>query len=187
LDALDALQKHRNAIILAGAQAIYARTGSADFDVAVAAYTTDADLTVDPRMLGDEPQIDKAMKDAGFVLSEQPGTWRREVSVDGRSITVPVDLLVPEALAGAGTRAARLPSHAPRVARRTPGLEAVLADHGPVRVASLELADSRQIEVMVAGVAALFVAKAHKLFERLNTKPFKPKRVSPKMPATYFA
>jgi hypothetical protein len=61
LNALEALAEHRGAVILAGAQAIYVRTGSADLDLTVAPYTTDADLTIDPRLLGPEPKIEEAM------------------------------------------------------------------------------------------------------------------------------
>lgn len=41
LDALEAHEKHRDALVLVGAQAIYFHTGEAD--VALAAYTTDGD------------------------------------------------------------------------------------------------------------------------------------------------
>ena len=44
LDALDALGEQREALILAGAQAIYIHTGAAD--LAVAEFTTDGDLVV---------------------------------------------------------------------------------------------------------------------------------------------
>ena len=44
LDAGKALDAHRDAIVLVGAQAIYLHTG--DADLAVAEYTTDADFTV---------------------------------------------------------------------------------------------------------------------------------------------
>jgi hypothetical protein len=46
LDALDALDEHRDATILVGAQAIYLQTG--DADLGVAEYTTDVDLAFDP-------------------------------------------------------------------------------------------------------------------------------------------
>jgi len=49
LDALEALGPHRDATILVGAQAIYLHTG--DADLAVAEYTTDADLALDPDLL----------------------------------------------------------------------------------------------------------------------------------------
>jgi hypothetical protein len=46
LDALTVLAPHGDAIILAGAQAVYVRTGAAD--LAVAPYTTDGDLVLNP-------------------------------------------------------------------------------------------------------------------------------------------
>lgn len=42
---------HLDSIVIAGAQAVYLRTG--DIDVGVAAYTTDGDLEIDPRNLAD--------------------------------------------------------------------------------------------------------------------------------------
>ena len=42
LDALEALDEHRNAVILVGAQAIYLHVGEGD--IAVAVYTTDGDI-----------------------------------------------------------------------------------------------------------------------------------------------
>jgi hypothetical protein len=51
LDALDALGTHRGAIILVGAQAIYLRVGEAD--LAVAPFTTDGDLAIDPAVLAE--------------------------------------------------------------------------------------------------------------------------------------
>ncbi len=59
LDALDALDEQRGSLILAGAQAIYLHTG--ETDIAVAPYTTDADLALDARTLGREPRLDAAM------------------------------------------------------------------------------------------------------------------------------
>ena len=75
-------------------------------------------------------------------------------------ITVPVDLIVPAQLAPkAGRRGARLPGgHGNRAARKTRGVEGALVDHDPFLLG-----------VNVAGAAALVVAKAHKLGERLAT------------------
>ncbi len=53
LDALTALQPHLDAVVPVGAQAIYMHTG--DADLAVAEYTTDADLSVSPDDLADSP------------------------------------------------------------------------------------------------------------------------------------
>jgi len=60
LDALDALGAHRDAVILVGAQAVYLRTG--DADLAVAPYTTDGDLVLDPAILGLTPPLESALR-----------------------------------------------------------------------------------------------------------------------------
>jgi hypothetical protein len=86
-------------------------------------------------------------------------------------ITVPVDLIVPAAVAPkAGRRGARLPGdHGKSAARKSDGVEGALVDYGQIDIAALDPADDRQIGVNVAGPAALLVAKAHKLGERLET------------------
>jgi delta-aminolevulinic acid dehydratase/porphobilinogen synthase len=62
LDALDALGAHRSAVVLVGAQAIHLRVGEAD--VAVAAYTTDGDLGIEPTLLADKPALEAALAQA---------------------------------------------------------------------------------------------------------------------------
>jgi hypothetical protein len=167
LDALEALAEHRDAIVIVGAQAIYLHTGSVD--VALAEATKDSGLAVDPTSLSDEPLVEEAMIAAGFYLdpiSNQPGAWMN-------SAGVPVDLMVPEALAGAGgkgARAGRIPPHARSSTRRARGLEAAVVDHQPMRVDSLNPSDLRTFEANVAGPAALLVAKLHKLGERQITE-----------------
>lgn len=115
LDVVDALAAHRDALVLIGAQAIYLHTGAAV--VALAEATKDSDLAVDPRALHDEPLLDDAMARAGYhrdLVHPQPGSW---LSPDG----IPVDLMVPEALAGSsGRRGARIPPHSRHATRRTP-------------------------------------------------------------------
>jgi hypothetical protein len=59
LDALFALAPHGSAFIVAGAQAIYLRTGDAGF--AIAPFTTDSDFAINPTLLGDDPQLEAAM------------------------------------------------------------------------------------------------------------------------------
>lgn len=161
LDALDALVKQRAALILIGAQAIYLHTG--DAPVALAETTKDSDLAVDPRALSDSPLLDDSMTHAGFhhdLEHPQPGSW---LSRDG----IPVDLMVPEALAGGGgRRGARIPPHGRHATRRTNGLEATIIDHAPMLISALEPDDYRSVEMKVAGPAALLVAKLHKLGER---------------------
>jgi hypothetical protein len=71
LDALTVLAPHGDAVILAGAQAVYLQTGAAD--LAIAPYTTDGDLVLDPLLLGEVPELEAGMSAAGFHLQPQPG------------------------------------------------------------------------------------------------------------------
>jgi len=120
LDALTALQPHGVGVILAGAQAIYLRTG--DADIAVAPYTTDGDLALDPSKLADSPTLEAAMRAAHFHLSAEPGIWLARAQIGDIEQFIPVDLIVPEGVAtGAGRRDARMHGHGERVARRALG------------------------------------------------------------------
>lgn len=163
LDAIAALEAHKASVILIGAQAIYLRTGNATF--ALAEATKDSDLAIDTRELGEDPLLEEAMTSAGFILnpvSQQPGAW---MSPNG----IPVDLMVPEHLAGSGSRrGVRIPPHSKHSARRAAGLEAALIDQSPMTVDSLN-GDGRSAVIKVAGSAALLVAKLHKLGERVDT------------------
>jgi hypothetical protein len=171
LDALGALAPHGNAVILAGAQAVYLHTGSAD--IAIAPYTTDGDLALDPSRLKDAPKLEAAMIGAGFRPQmvdghPEPGIWLASTTAAGEEIVVPVDLIVPEGFAaGGGRRAARLGDHGAKAARRAVGLEAALVDHSTMTIRALEPEDARSFQVQVAGPAALFIAKAHKLHDRV--------------------
>lgn len=183
LDALQALAPHGRAVIVAGAQAVYLRTGLSD--IGIAPYTTDGDLALDPTLLGDEPELEAAMRNAGFQLLEpqpslpEPGVWVAVATVDGERLVIPVDLIVPEGAArGGGRRGARLGSHGKRAARQAVGLEAALVDHSPMTVAALEAADPRSVEVEVAASPALLVAKAHKIQDRLSSS--RPDRIDDK-------
>lgn len=163
LDAITALEAHKASVIIIGAQAIYLRTGNATF--ALAEATKDSDLAIDTRNLGEDPLLEEAMTSAGFILnpvSQQPGAW---MSPNG----IPVDLMVPEHLAGSGSRrGVRIPPHDKRSARRAAGLEATIIDRSPMTVDSLD-GDGRSAVINVAGSAALLVTKLHKLGERVDT------------------
>jgi hypothetical protein len=105
LDALIALAAHRDSVTVIGAQAIYLHTGNTA--VAVAEAIKDSDLAIDVRTLGDDPLIEEAMSRAGFhhdPLAGQPGSW---LSRSG----IPVDLMVPDAIAGKGRRSVEAPPH----------------------------------------------------------------------------
>lgn len=158
LDALEALEPHRESLVLVGAQAVYLHVGEGD--LAIAPYTTDGDLAIDPRSLGEKPALAKTLESAGFELTVRPGTWTLKAA------DVPIDFMVPASLGGPGRRGARLGAHGTSVARKATGLEAAVVDHSPIHIAALDPADHRAFDVSVAGVAALLVAKLHKVAER---------------------
>ena len=165
LDALHALDDHRDALIVIGAQAVYLRSGAAV--VALAESTKDSDLAVNPLNLRDDPHLEDAMTGAGFYLNTngQPGAW---VNRDG----IPVDLMVPSALSNRTSptgRSPRLPPHAKNAMRIATGLEGCVVDNTIMTITALDNADHRRYDVRVAGTAALLVAKIHKIHERLGT------------------
>ena len=171
LDALDALGVHRNAIVLVGAQAIYLRVGEAD--LAVAPFTTDGDLAIDPSLLAELPPLEQMLTGAGFSpkARDSVGIWvtHRETNANPRT-PVQIDLLVPAAVSpGTGRRAARLAGHDARSARIVRGLDGVVVDADVMRIAALDDTDPRGHAIRVAGPAALLVAKVHKIGERQST------------------
>lgn len=166
LDAFEALNPHRDSVIVIGAHAIYIRQPRSRS--ALAPLTKDSDLALDPRTLSVAPKLEQAMAEAGFALdpdSQQPGLWFRE---DGSE----VDLMVPEAFAGgSGRRGVKIPPHGHKTARRARGLEGVLVDNDWLDVAALDPSDARIVQARVAGPAALLVSKLFKLGERAETSP----------------
>ncbi len=105
------------------------------------------------------PLLAALLTDRAFTTREHPGGW---LSPDG----IYVDLMVPEAIAGPGTCGARLGVHGKRVARRAKGLEATLVDRQQMTIEALDPTDTRSVTMLVAGTAALLVAKVHKIAER---------------------
>jgi hypothetical protein len=160
LDVLEALTEQRDAVTLVGSQAIYLHVG--EDDLAVSPFTQDADLAIDPVRLLARPGLAEALGAAGFAPGSDPGIWFTASGVQ-------VDLLVAAAVAGPGRRGARLgPPHGDRVARKVAGIEGALVDRSVRWVTSYQPQDSRRFEVAVAGPAALWVAKVHKLAERIG-------------------
>ena len=134
LDALEALGEQREAVIVVGAQAIYLHTGA--IELAVPEFTIDADLTIDPALLQESPELESAMRSAHFERGNRVGAWHVYREVAGVATKVEVDLMVPEAVGGGGRRAARLPGHAKDVARKARGLEAALIDKAATTIAA---------------------------------------------------
>ncbi|MCU0659692.1 MAG: GSU2403 family nucleotidyltransferase fold protein [Polyangiaceae bacterium] len=171
LDALDALGPHRDAIVLVGAQAVYLRVGEAD--LAVAPFTTDGDLAIDPAVLAEIPPLEQALMDAGFFpkTKDSVGVWIAKRTTNQQAdAEVAIDLLVPASVSpGAGRRAARLPGHDTRAARIVSGLDGAIVDADVMKLAALDAGDPRSFDIRVAGPAALLVAKAHKINDRQGT------------------
>jgi len=169
LDALQAVRGHLEALVLVGSQAVYIHSG--EIDLAVAPYTTDGDLAIDPNQLGPEPVLETALTAAGF--GQRPdvvGIWHRSIEVSGEVRSVTVDLLVPDSLGGRGRRGARIPPHGKQVARKVVGLEATLVDRDRRNIAALDPGDDRRFDIWIAGPAGLLVAKIHKIRERVTSR-----------------
>lgn len=177
LDGLVALDAHRAAITVIGAQAVQLRTVGAS--IRSAAYTSDGDLGIDPLCLPDEPHLDVALRDAGFEpMDRQPGLWLKRQLVDGVPVRIELDLLVGRGVADdVGRRSARLPPHGPTSARWVDGIELACVDRSPMPVAALEPGDDREVGVHVAGPVALLVAKAFKINDRLAQATASPHRL----------
>ncbi|WP_125612616.1 hypothetical protein [Specibacter cremeus] len=161
LDALFLMRDQIDALVLVGAQAVYHHAPYGD---PRPSYTTDADLAIDPDLLAQRPDLGSELAAAGFTLDEHgnPGHW---FSPEG----IVVDLMVPAGSLSASTRrTAPLDGQARTTARRTRGLEAALHDNAPAEITALEESDPRRITVRIAGPAALVVAKAVKIHERLE-------------------
>lgn len=174
LDALAALDEHRDNLILVGAQAVYHHTGEAELNVPL--MTTDADLAINADGLADVPEIGEVLRSAGFTPGPNPGHW---VALSD----VAVDLMVvphQSGRASASARAARLLPHEKLTARIARGLEPALIDNNYVTVAALEPADSRSFDLRVAGPAALLTAKVIKISERLEQADTQPDRLKEK-------
>ena len=116
------------------------------------------------------------MRTAGFTPGPNPGHW---VNVGD----VAVDLMVVPHQAGttrSTARAARLSPHEKLTARIARGLEPALVDSALVTITALESGDSRTFELRVAGPAALLMAKAIKISERLEQADAQPDRLKEK-------
>jgi hypothetical protein len=161
LDALEALERHLPNIILVGAQAVYLHTGAGR--LAQPPMTTDADLALDTSALADEPEIASTLMNAGFKPGRNPGSWlgKGEIAVD--IMVVPWQSGTTKKAARAG----RIPPHSTNTARITPGLEPALVDCARHQLSAFEPGDERVVDLKVAGPAALLIAKAIKVEERL--------------------
>lgn len=165
IDVVEALYPHAQAVTVVGAHAVYLRTG--DAGIPIAPFTTDADLALDPARLEKRPGLEQLLQGAGFErIPDKPGAWT--TSNAGSDPAIPVDLMVPDAVApGSGRRSVSLPGHDKSATRRAVGLEPSLVDSDLLTIRSLDPVDERIVTVRVAGSTALLVAKLHKIHDRV--------------------
>ncbi len=171
LDALEALSDHRESVIVVGAQALYLQVG--DSELAIAPFTTDCDLALDPATLPELPPLELVLERAEFRGEGKAGIgiwFAKHPTPQHPDLTVQLDILVPQSVSpGKGRRAARLPGHSETAARLVRGLDGVVVDHDWMTIGALDSTDRRSLRAKVAGPAALLVAKLHKIRERLGT------------------
>jgi hypothetical protein len=138
--------------------------------------TTDADLAINAVDLASVPEISGLLQGAGFVSGSNPGRW---IGMND----VAVDLMVVPHQSGAAkatARAAKIPPHEKRTARIARGLEPALVDNKIDEIASFEESDPRSFQLRIAGPAALLVAKAIKINERIEQSALRPDRLQEK-------
>lgn len=178
LDVYEALLDHHDSFIHIGSQAIYHHTG--DVELNVPEFTTDADLAINTVGLLSEPEIGDVLRKAGFLPGPpgcpDPGHWCNDAGVY-------VDLMVASNQAGtmkSSARAARIAPHEKMTARIARGVEPALIDNEIATISALETGDNRSLRIRVASPAALLVAKAIKLSERMERADTQPSRLKEK-------
>jgi hypothetical protein len=98
------------------------------------------------------PEIESAMMGAGLRRGNRVGAWYVPREIGGVYGNVEVDLMVPDAVGGASSRAARLSGHAKHVARKA-RLEAALIGKGVKTIHALDPADRRSFSVANGSLA----------------------------------
>ncbi len=172
LDALVVLEPHREALIVVGAQAVYEHTRLVEG--LEQPSTNDSDLAVDPSLVTPSASIYRAMLDAGFFQArpERSGIYSREPTEPGGKPHFPtLDLIAPESVAGSSRshRGARIAGQDRKAVNKADGLELALLDHTWRSIGPIAPESARgELEVKVAGPAALLCAKAWKLQERVR-------------------
>jgi hypothetical protein len=178
---IETLGSHADAMTVVGAHAVHVwvqkKWGPIDME-----STRDGDLAVNPRFIAEVPKLMELMAEIGLepVHPERPGIYglvsERGLPWEQRTT---VDLLVPELYAGAKGRSARIRGQG-RAATRAYGLEMAIHDRSLITITTSDDLPQLSVDVHVAGPAALLVAKAHKVSERLAEAGKRPDRLRPK-------
>jgi len=180
IDTIRALTDFIDAITVVGAHAVHMWVqdvlGSIDMQA-----TRDADVVVNPVFVTPDPKMLDIMAAIGVTpaLPDRPGVfgYTAEMSLPLSARTT-IDLIVPETYAGPGRRSARIQGHY-HAAGRAVALELAIWDRQLRTISNIE-DPADHVDAWVAGPAALLVAKAHKVHERLVRVSIRPDRLRPK-------
>ncbi|MDR1151137.1 MAG: hypothetical protein LBK72_01440 [Bifidobacteriaceae bacterium] len=177
VDTIRALGPLGSAATVVGAHAVHLWVQDAWGPVAMEA-TRDADVVVNPVFIAADPKLVDLLAGIGVgpALPDRPGLYGYEAeSSHPLTERTTVDVIVPEVYAGAGRRAARILGQR-HAAGRALGLELAVWDRHAHTVSTLD-EPTQSIGAFVAGPAALLVAKAHKVHERLAAYATRPARL----------
>jgi hypothetical protein len=180
IDAINALAPFKDAITVIGAHAVHIWAQKALGPIDMEA-TRDADVSINPLFVAETPKIIDSLRSISvdLALKDRPGVYgftsETELPLEARTT---FDILVPEAYAGAGRRAARIPGQK-NAASRALGLELTMWDRHLMKLKAVD-EPKAEVEAFVAGPAALLVSKAHKVHERLEQITRRPDRLRPK-------
>ena len=180
IDTIRALAEFGGAITVVGAHAVHVWAQDVLGPVDMQA-TRDADVVVNPVLVTPDPKLLDIMQGIGVTpaLPDRPGIYGY---TDESTLTLAerttIDLIVPEAYAGPGRRAARIAGQQ-HAASRAVGLELAVWDRHRRTLTAID-DPSDHIEAWVAGPAALLAAKAHKVHERYQQIATRPDRLRPK-------
>lgn len=180
INTIKALQEFAQSATVVGAHAVHVWVEQAWGPIEMEA-TRDGDVVINPVFVAESPKLLDLMGRIGAApaLPDRPGVYGYVSESELPSAErITVDLIVPEAYAGPGRRAARIPGQG-NAATRALGLELGVWDRHPTTLSTVD-GPTDGTRAFVAGPAALLVAKAHKVHERLQQVITRPDRLRPK-------
>jgi hypothetical protein len=161
----------RSSVVLVGAHAVYHH--APDTVGAMTPFTLDGDLAVDPRLIEFPQKIYDALDAAGFSLRSERfgGLYKYDRASSDDEYAARLDIFVPAAFARQWNFD-RYDKMASLAVFNQEGLELCLIDHAPMKIGPIGSEETvASIEVEVAGVLALLVAKGYKIGERFAQGP----------------
>lgn len=152
--------------VLVGAHAVYLR--APEPIPGLSPFTLDGDLAADPRKVRVARNIPDSLERAGFIFrAEYGGFYSMANAAPEDRYASKIDILVPEGMSHLWD-GARYGKRDALAVHSQPGLELCVVDHSPMRLDPLESDRDgvEAVDVEVASVLALLVAKGWKIGER---------------------